>query len=404
MPNRKPVEGTHAAPITPESVMAGFVARFGVVPTLFRAPARVNIIGEHTDYNNGLVLPTTTGLYTWVAASPRSDRSVHVYSENFKQQRTFDLDDDKKETPPEWVSYIQGVSLMIEDSGTELCGADIYVVGEIPVGGGLSSSASLEVVAGSALLAVAGKTLPMPELARLCQRAEVEYVGLACGIMDQLAVACCAPDTAMMLDCRNNEWEAVRLPEGLEMLLIHSGVKHQLPDGDYNNRGEECRMALNDLAKAIPGLEGLSDLQPSDLPSCREHLGDLLYRRCRHVVTENQRTVAARNALVANDLQSLGDLIRECHVSLRDDFEVSCSELNTLVDIANRCDGVLGARMVGAGFGGCVVAMIKTESLENCRKAITDDYAGVLGRTPWSHVVTTAEPAQMVRLWSGTCQ
>lgn len=382
--------------ITPRSVGEKFAEHFSGKAKLFRAPARVNIIGEHTDYNDGLVLPTTTALFTWVAATSRSDRIVRLYSEHFADLREFDLDSLNGGANPRWTEYVKGVAAVLEGRGITLRGADLYLAGDIPLGGGLSSSASLELASGMALLGVAGRTLGPQELALLCQRAEIEHVGLNCGSMDQLAVACCPEGCAMLLDCRTSRWETVSLPDELRLLLVDSGVKHELPGDGYNDRATECRQAVECLQKSVPGFESLRDLSQTDLESNRDVLGDTLYRRCRHVVSEIARTAAARDALIAGDLDAIGSLVSQSHASLRDDYEVSCPGLDTLAEIALGCDRILGARMVGAGFGGCVIALARAESADSCRRRIVDAYARASGRSPWSHIVAPAPPAQIL--------
>lgn len=370
-----------------------FTEIFSGNPSLIRAPARVNIIGEHTDYNDGFVLPTTTSLCTSVASAPRADRQVRVYSHNVAEQREFDLDATSPGDRGEWIEYVKGVAWMLDNNGHRLRGADLYVTGSIPVGSGLSSSASLEVAVGMALLDASGIRLDPVELAQLCQRAEVEFVGLNCGIMDQLAVACCEFGSAMMLDCRSLERESVAIPATLNLLVVDSGVKHQLPVGGYNDRAAECREAVSLLAAEIEGLRSLRDLEMAELQAQKELLPDTLYRRCHHVVSEVTRTEMALHALEASDLRSLGELINACHDSLRDDFEVSCSQVDTLVDIARSVAGVHGARMVGAGFGGCVLIAVGADHVSAARSKIVSSYANEAGTRPWSHIVQAASPA-----------
>lgn len=376
-----------------KSVTARFVARFGSSPRVFRAPARVNIIGEHTDYNYGLVMPTTTALYTWAAAAPRDDRQVHVFSENMSETTSFEIDDIQKNETAGWGDYVKGVASVIQQNGADLRGANIYIDTEIPIGRGLSSSASLELAFGTALLDVARQSMQPAVLAELCQEAEEEFAGVSCGIMDQLAVACCEPGKAMLLDCRSFERGLIRIPRELGILIVDSGVKRRLPEGSYNDRTRECSTAVAGLRGAMRGISTMRDLDIADLDRVAEVLPETLYRRCRHVVTENQRTLDAADALAANDLQLLGELLRASHTSLRDDFEVSCTELDSLASIANDCNGVLGARMVGAGFGGCIIALIHAEAVDMCREEICANFARETGKMPWSHVASPAHPA-----------
>ncbi len=362
-------------------------------PSFFRAPARVNIIGEHTDYNDGFVLPTTTALYTSVTATPRSDRIVRVTSLEVQDTQEFDLDDIEPDQQPQWIDYAKGVAAEIEAAGIHLQGAHLEVASEIPLGGGLSSSASFELAIATALLGVAGASLPKPEIARLCQRAENRYAGLSCGIMDQYTVASCERGNAILLDCRSLAVEQVAIPQDAGMLITHSGVNHRLPDSGYNNRAEECAEAVARLQGRLSGLTALRDLAAGELEQHQDLLGDRLYRRCRHVVTENRRVLDAFDALKNNDVESLGHLISDSHASLRDDYEVSCGEVDRLVQIACASDGVLGARMIGGGFGGCVLALVVSDKIDDTARHIKLQYTLPDGAPPWTHVVAAADPA-----------
>ena len=366
-------------------------------PTLksqFRAPGRVNIIGEHTDYNDGFVLPTTTALYTTVTATARSDRIVEIYSRDMTDTQTFDLDDLQLVRDPGWIDYAKGVAAELEVQGIRLRGADLEVQSEIPLGGGLSSSASFELAIATALLGIANASLDNIELAKLCQRAENRYAGVNCGIMDQYTIACCDSNRAMLLDCRTLEARQVTIPGDVRLLLTDSGVRHRLPDSGYNMRSDECRAAVRLLAQESPGLTALRDVSMQMLESQRDLLGDVLYQRCRHVVSENQRVVDAFAAMQGGDSEKLGRLISDSHSSLRDDFEVSCDAVDQLVAIADASDGVLGSRMVGAGFGGCVLSLVKSDNAGEAARQIGREYVKVLGEDPWSHMVLAAEPAR----------
>lgn len=362
----------------------------------FRAPARVNIIGEHTDYNDGLVLPTTTALFTSVTATPRSDRIVRVTSRDMQDTQGFDLDDIEPVENPQWIDYARGVAAEIEVEGVQLSGADLEIESEIPLGGGLASSASYELAIATALLELAAASLPKPAIAKLCRRAEHRYAGVSCGIMDQYAIACCDANMAMLLDCRTLHTEQVAIPADLRLLITDSGVKHRLPVSGYNNRLGECALACKILAKDAPELSALRDLTMDTLESRRDHLGDLLYRRSRHVVTEIQRVRDAFAALQTGDLEKLGKLISASHASLRDDYEVSCDEVDQLVEIADASAGVMGSRMVGAGFGGCVLSLVTSDNIDAATHEIRQKYADLTGAEPWMHVVAAAEPARQV--------
>ncbi len=378
--------------ITSRSVHDAFVGRFGGQPQLFRAPGRVNIIGGHTDYNEGFVLPTTTGLHTWVAIAPRTDRTLRVFSRLFDSLEEIDLDRIEKCADAQWYEYVKGVAAILETAGHSLRGADIVIDGDIPLGGGLSSSASLETVLAFALLDRADIEIERGELAQLCQRVETEYVGIRCGIMDQYVISRCVKNRAMMLDCRSLEFQSVEMPADARLLVVDTGVSHRLPVGEYNSRREECEEAVALLAGEIPQLGALRDLDLAQLEAKRKLLDDRHYRRCRHIVSENQRVQDACSALQRGDVQRLGELITASHVSLRDDYEISCAELDALVEIMNSCPEVYGSRLVGGGFGGCVVCLVDAPHLDRVMDRVQVEYGALLGRAPWAHAVTPSDP------------
>ncbi|MDJ0905728.1 MAG: galactokinase [Woeseiaceae bacterium] len=361
-----------------------------------QAPARVNVIGEHTDYNDGLVLPTTTALHTRVRARRRLDRIVDVTTRTLDDSRTFNLDALEPAAESSWINYVIGVAAMLADSGIALRGASLEIDSEIPLGAGLSSSASLELGVALALLGIAEQAVEPAELARLCQRAEHQFAGLQCGIMDQYAIACARRGHAVLIDCRSLQTEQVAIPGSVALLLVDSGVRHQLPDGDYNNRTEECRQALARLADRVPALTSLRDLGPEALEEHKSHLGDTLYRRCRHVVTENGRVQQAVAAMRDGDTAKLGALISASHASLRDDYEVSCKEVDELVVISDRCPGALGSRQVGGGFGGCVLVLVDAREAAAAAGRIASEYTRYAGATPWTHIVQATDPAKEI--------
>jgi len=362
----------------------------------FRAPARVNIIGEHTDYNDGLVLPTTTALFTSVTAVPRPDRIIRIESREMRNVQSFDLDDIEPAKNPGWIDYAKGVAAELEAEGIRLQGANLEIESQIPLGGGLSSSASFELAVATALLRLADRSLPGPSLAAICQRAEIRYAGVNCGIMDQFTIACCKRGNAMLLDCRSLDIEQVAIPPSAGMLIIDSGVKHRLPESAYNKRSDECAEAVKILSQDAPQVVALRDLKLEMLETQKDRLGDLLYRRCRHVVSENQRVRDAYAALRSGDLEKLGKLISDSHASLRDDFEVSCDEVDQLVEIADECTDVPGSRILGAGFGGCVLSLVGLDNIEEVAGKITQKYKQVTGHDPWTHIVQGSEPAQQI--------
>jgi galactokinase len=357
------------------------------------APARVNIIGEHTDYNAGLVLPTCTALLTKVRATPRADREVHVQSSTIQESAEFNLDAISPDKSGAWIEYVKGVAAGLQDAGIELRGANLEIDSKIPLGAGLSSSASLELSVANALLGVSGEHFDAVELALLCQKAEQEYAGVQCGIMDQYALACAQYGNALLVDCRSLQTQQVALPEDIAFILTDSGIRHSLVDGEYNNRAEECAAAVAAIAKTAPSVSSLRDVTEAMLQANKNELDDALFRRCRHVIAENQRVQNMVQALQTKDLPAVGELLNDCHKSLRDDYAVSCAELDALVECANSSRLVLGSRMVGAGFGGCVLSACQINNASDAAADILKAYAEISGGSPWQHLVKPAHPA-----------
>ncbi len=288
-----------------------------------------------------------------MAASPRTDRFVTAESANFDGIVSVDLDDREASPRTDWGKYIQGVALIFESRGYRLCGADLLIASDIPLGAGLSSSAALEVSVGFALAAINDRTIGGMELAQIGQTAEHKYGGVMCGIMDQFVSVHGRAEHALFLDCRNLEWSAIPLADAA-FVICNTKSKHDLADGEYNKRRFDCEKAA-----AILGKNSLREVSLADLENCRPEMSPVLQKRARHVVTENARVIDAVRTLESGDLERLGYLINESHESLRNDFEVSCPELDTMVDLARRQPGVLGARMMGGGFGGCTINLIE---------------------------------------------
>ena len=370
-----------------------FIKRFNKQPVLYRAPGRVNIIGEHTDYNDGYVMPMNTAVFTWVAAAPRNDRQVQVHSVLFDETFEFNLDDLQPGGAPAWAEYAKGVAFALQAAGYGLTGADLMIDGEIPLGGGLSSSASLEAVIGVALLGSSGLEADPMELALMCQRAEHEFAGVPCGIMDQAVITTCPEGHAMKLDCLSLRPEFIPLPEDLCLLVIDSGVKHQLSDGGYRQRREECDFAIALLSTKEEGVSSYRDVSLEMVGRYESELGELPFRRARHAVSETRRVIDAKKAITANNLEELGRLINDSHASLRDDFMVSCKERDFFQQAASDTPGVYGSRMVGGGFGGCAIVLVDPACLEDAQAHIVRAYTEYSGKEPWNHVVKSAPPA-----------
>lgn len=344
------------ARVSLETVLAAFRARFGGTPDLVvRAPGRVNLIGEHTDYNDGFVLPVAIDRAVWMAARRREDGQVCVYARDVGEMATFELEAlDRAQRG--WVAYVQGVLWVLGEVGVPLCGLDGVITGDVPQGAGLSSSAALELAVARAVTALAGWPWNPPEMARLAQRAENEWVGVACGIMDQMTAACARPGHALLLDCRSLAFEHVPLPPDVVIVVLDTGTRRGLVDSAYNERRAQCAAAA-----ALFGVPALRDVTLDQFAAHAHRLDEVTRRRARHVITENARTLAAAQALRAGDLVRVGELMRASHASLRDDFEVSTPALDAMVACALEAPGCYGARLTGAGFGGCAVALVSAD-------------------------------------------
>ncbi|MEQ1642710.1 MAG: galactokinase [Pyrinomonadaceae bacterium] len=349
-----------------EALKSQFIEIFGKEPRIFRAPGRVNIIGEHTDHNDGFVLPAAIDKATYVALAKRKDRLIIARSIDLQGEISIDLDDANSEARTDWGRFVQGVAVLTEQAGHTLSGADLLIASDIPLGSGLSSSAALEVAVGFALRSLVSLDIDRMELARVGRAAEHRYAGVMSGIMDQFVSAHGQADHALLLDCRSLEWSAVPLV-GASFVLCNTNVKHNLADSEYNRRRMEC-----DAAAGVLGKSSLRDVALPDVVNTA--MPDVLRRRARHVVTENARVLNAVAALKNNDLGTLGTLINESHDSLRDDFEVSCAELDTMVEIARRQPGVMGARMIGGGFGGCTINLVEPSARDIFRESIALQY------------------------------
>lgn len=366
------------------------------VPRLFRAPGRVNLIGEHTDYNDGYVLPMAIDRETCVAAAPRPDRRVRIFSLNLNERAEFDLDRPGERERGIWLDYVEGVAHALERRGVRLGGADLVITSDVPVGAGLSSSAALEVSAGLALASVAGVEVDRVALALAGQEAEHTYVGAKVGIMDQFIAALGRAGHALLIDCRTLETQAIPVDTTETLVAIcDTRVKHELSASEYNTRRAECEEGVELLRRAgLEGIRALRDVSEADLERYGGALPEVVGRRCRHVVTENARTLDAAAALRDGRLEEMGRLMLASHESLSLDYEVSCRELDVLVEIATSLAGAtLGARMTGGGFGGCTVNLVRREALENFRETIAREYNRATGLTPNIYVSEAGEGA-----------
>jgi len=367
--------------MTEATVEHRFREWFGHSPSLVvHSPGRVNLIGDHTDYHDGLVLPAAINLGTDVAASSRDDRRLRVVAVRFDESDEISLDDFRPGSGPEWSHYVYGCVAMLRSAGYAISGADLLIDGDLPIGGGLSSSASLEMGVSVALTRLVGLDIDRPTLARLCQRVENQIIGVQSGIMDQLAVACGVLDHALMIDCRSTDIELVPVPRSARLIIVDSGLPRTLAGSAYNERRMESTSALAALQANASGLAALRDVTMALLARHTQNLDGTQLRRARHVVTENQRVRESATALRHGDVEAFGRLMAASHVSLRDDYDVSVPELDLLVATAMQTPGVLGARMTGAGFGGCVVVLARTERAEDAAAHIPLEYTRLTGR------------------------
>ncbi len=379
-----------------EALTARFREVFRTSPHIFRAPGRVNVIGEHTDYNDGFVMPAAIQFYTWVAAAKRNDRILEAYSDHFDEKITLSLDALTGPPRKHWSDFIRGVAAVLQNAGYNLSGANLVIHGEVPLGAGLSSSASLEVATSLALISLSAIDVPRLELAKLCQKAEHEYVGTLCGIMDQFIAVFGAASHALMLDCRSLDYQLLSIPQDVRLVVCNSMVRHELASGEYNRRRADCEEGVRLLQPHLAGIRALRDVSASDLEAWKQVLPERVYRRCRHIVTENQRVLAAAKALQSGDTDEFGQLMYKSHASMRDDYEISCRELDLLVDLASSRAGVYGARMTGGGFGGCTVNLLRADKSTAFKENIALAYREATGIIPEIYI---CEPAQGAQAW-----
>lgn len=363
-------------------VLSAFQGAFARAPRLYRAPGRVNLIGEHTDYNDGFALPAALENSVWTAIAPRTDRRLLAVSLAMNETVEFDLDDPAPAPRGDWSDYLLGVAIMLEHAGYRLRGAEIVVGADLPMGAGLSASAALEVSVGFALAENAGARVGRVELAKICQRAENEFVGARCGIMDQFVSCCAVGGAALLLDCRTLEERPIAMDQSARMMICDTMIRHQISGGEYNARRAECEQAVVLLSARLNDLTALRDVTMEALVRHESILPENVFRRARHVVTENERTLRASAALEAGDLAECGRLMNASHKSLRTDYEVSCAELDIMAEVARRLPGVHGSRMMGGGFGGCVISLVDAAHTESFADIVSQRYREATGTAP----------------------
>jgi galactokinase len=373
-----------------------FAQLFDAEPRIFQAPGRVNLIGEHTDYNDGFVMPAAIGFCTRAAVAARCDRKLVVRSENFSEQLEFDLEALPDKGSGHWSDYVVGVAKILSHSGSKLVGANLLIEGDVPQGAGLSSSASLEIAVGYALLDLAGDGIDLTKLALLCQKAENEFVGARCGIMDQFVSSHGQDGRALLLDCRSLEYRPIPLGDEARLVICNTMVRHTISGGEYNRRRAECEAGVRYFAAHLPSVRALRDVTASDLANYGGGLPEMILRRCRHVITDNTRVLQAANALEGRDLETFGILMRESHMSLREDFEVSCAELDLMVELAEQAPGIYGARMTGGGFGGCTINLVRKDCVAEFKARVGEGYRRSTGRAAEMYVCSAANGVKRI--------
>ncbi len=363
-----------------------------------RAPGRVNLIGEHTDYNDGFVFPMAIDFQMMMAARPRFDDLVRIYSADYNHQIEFSLDKPIQfDSGNPWSNYPRGVFSVLQNAGIALRGADMAFTGNVPQGAGLSSSAALEVVTAIVLQKLNGFVKTAPELALLCQQAENKFVGMNCGIMDQFISMMGCQNHALFLDCRSLQYQQIPLELGDNRIIIcQSGVKHNLVESEYNKRRQECEQGVAILSKHHPEIKALRDATLTQLDAFKQEMDEVVYKRCRHVISENNRVLESIKVLQQGDLDSFGNLMNASHDSLRNLYEVSCPEIDLLVDLARKVPGVIGSRITGGGFGGCTVNLVNSSAVTEFSKEVTDIYRQTTGIEAKMYISTAAAGANIV--------
>jgi len=387
-----------------ENIKRVYHEKFGYDPAhIARAPGRVNLLGEHVDYNDGFVLPAAIDRATYVAFSPTNARHSTLIAADFDAQASFSPDTIPTKTQPdtsllpEWALYPAGVMWSLMEEKLPVLSMNAVFSSYVPRGSGLSSSASIEMAFLIAWQTLGGWELSSMKRALLGQKAENKYVGVNCGIMDQFASACGVENKLLLLDCRSLEWETIPLPENVSIVIADTTIRRKLTTGEYNNRRSECEEAVRLLHKDLPDIKSLRDVSAEDFNRLAKKLPDMVEKRARHVVEEIERSNQAEALLEAGDVNSFGRLMNECHVSLRDLYEVSCPELNVMVDIARSLEGCYGARLTGAGFGGCTVNLVANERVDNFAKALASGYEKETGLHPEIYITHATDGAELLR-------
>jgi galactokinase len=381
--------------LVPREILTEFAQRFSPAqePALYRAPGRVNLIGEHTDYNLGYVFPIALEMSCYVAVAPASHGNLRIYSRDMDAEYSLPINAVADAKPAgQWSDYVVGVARELTRDGVELQSADLYIASEVPAGSGLSSSAALEIASAVALLGT--HSLAPLELALLGQRAESQFVGMPCGIMDQYASVFGRRGSAIQIDCRSLTHNYVELPAEVAVIAVNSLVKHELGTSAYRDRVAECRAAVEAIRKTDPEVQSLRDVTMQRFLEIEQNLPDVPRRRARHIISDTQRVLDLGEAAHAHDLSAMGRLFVESHRSMQYDYEITCKEIDFLVDTAIRLPGVYGSRMTGGGFGGCTVNLVDPSQVASFRQALTLAYQDRFSITPVFYDCIPAQGAE----------
>ena len=380
--------------VVPGEIISGFQKHFSTTatPTLYRAPGRVNLIGEHTDYNLGFVFPIALDMACYIAIAPAAHGQLRVYSRDLDQEASMPVANIAAAKPAkQWSDYVFGVAQELLKAGFPIASSDLYITSKVPAGSGLSSSAALEIATAVALLG--GRDYPKVELAKLGQRAESQFVGMPCGIMDQYAAVFGHAGAALKIDCRSLGHEYVQLPANVSIIAVNSLVKHELGTSAYRERVAECKEAVAALKEFDPKIESLRDVSLEFFGRVQDSVPMLPRRRARHIISDTQRVVDLATAAHANDLSEMGRLFVASHRSMQYDYEISCEEIDFLVDSAIKIPGVYGSRMTGGGFGGCTVNLVAPDAVDTFRQQLSAAYEARYQKTPAFYNCLPAEGA-----------
>jgi len=379
-----------------QALKSSFRKIFQTEPVLIKSPGRINIIGEHTDYNDGFVMPAAINKAIYVAVSQRDDQEIHLYSESYQQKHVASIDQIEK-TDKSWANYILGVADQIKKRGLQFSGFNLYLDGNVPLGAGLSSSAALECATAFAIKHLNNLDISQMDLALISQKAEHEFAGVNCGIMDQFASVFGKKDQAVMLDCRSMKYEYIPLKlDGYKLVLLNTNVKHSLADSAYNERRSQCEQGVAWIKEHEPAVNSLRDVNLELLEKHVKPKDSQVYQKCAFIVKEIDRVVKAADQLANGNLNALGNLMFATHEGLSKDYEVSCKELDFLVDFVKDFDGVLGARMMGGGFGGCTINIVKDDRIDSLIDQIKIAYSNSFDLNLEAYAVETGDGSSLV--------